>query len=69
MPSANMQVFRATNGKALVWGKPPQIISAKYITGDGKQKTSLLLASGTLSHLFQFPVAELVLPSEHTLAP
>ncbi|EIE25799.1 sterol delta-7 reductase DWF5 [Coccomyxa subellipsoidea C-169] len=40
------QVFRATNGKALVWGKPPQIISAKYITGDGKQKTSLLLASG-----------------------
>jgi 7-dehydrocholesterol reductase len=41
-----MQVFRATNGKALVWGKPPQMIAAKYSTGDGKQKTSLLLASG-----------------------
>lgn len=43
---ALLQVFRATNGTALVWGKPPKIISAKYVTGDGKQKTSLLLASG-----------------------
>jgi hypothetical protein len=40
------QVFRATGGKALVWGKPPKKIVAKYGTGDGKQKTSLLLASG-----------------------
>lgn len=49
IPCALLQVFRATNGKALVWGKPPKIISAKYITGDGKQKTSLLLASGDAS--------------------
>lgn len=46
-----MQVFRATNGKALVWGKPPRKIVAKYITGDGKQKSSLLLASGGLPYL------------------
>lgn len=44
-----LQVFRATNGKALVWGKPPKKIVAKYITGDGRQKTSLLLASGESS--------------------
>ena len=40
------QVFRATNGRALVWGKPPKKITAKYATGSGGQKTSLLLASG-----------------------
>eukprot|EP00884_Botryococcus_braunii_P019397 jgi/Botrbrau1/6140/Bobra.331_2s0033.1 len=40
------QVFRATNGKTLVWWKPPRIINAHYITGDGQRKTSLLLASG-----------------------
>ncbi|CAJ1433341.1 unnamed protein product [Effrenium voratum] len=44
-------VFRATNGKALVWGKKPEFITAKYETvdrdtGAKTQKTSLLLASG-----------------------
>jgi 7-dehydrocholesterol reductase len=44
-------VFRATNGKALVWGKKPQFITAQYTvedtkTGEKTQRTSLLLASG-----------------------
>jgi 7-dehydrocholesterol reductase len=44
-------VFRATNGKALVWGKPPKFIKATYSivdrkTGEKSTKTSLLLASG-----------------------
>jgi 7-dehydrocholesterol reductase len=44
-------VFRATEGKALVWGKKPDFIKAKYTivdrnTGKKKTKTSLLLASG-----------------------
>jgi hypothetical protein len=42
------QVFRATDGRALVWGKPPRIIMAQYITADGVRKNSLLLASGML---------------------
>lgn len=41
------QEFRATNGAAKVWGAPPKIIKAQYVTGAGETKTSLLLASGT----------------------
>ena len=44
-------IFRATNGKALVWGKKPNFIKAAYTivdrtTGKKTEKTSLLLASG-----------------------
>ena len=44
-------VFRAAEGKCLVWGEKPQYITAKYTivdrkTGKATQKTSLLLASG-----------------------
>jgi 7-dehydrocholesterol reductase len=44
-------VFRATHGKALVWGKAPLFITAEYDivdckTGATTKKTSLLLASG-----------------------
>lgn len=44
-------VFRATQGKALVWGSKPRYITAKYTivdrkTGKAAEKTSLLLASG-----------------------
>jgi len=44
-------IFRATNGEALVWGKKPSFIKATYTiidrkTGKSSQKTSLLLASG-----------------------
>lgn len=42
------QVFRATDGKASVWGKKPKIIIAKYKTGNGSEATSLLLASGAI---------------------
>ena len=41
-----LQVFRATHGKAQVWGQAPSFITAKYTTGDGQEKTSLLLTSG-----------------------
>mmetsp|Transcript_29310 Transcript_29310/g.73636 ORF Transcript_29310/g.73636 Transcript_29310/m.73636 type:complete len:477 (+) Transcript_29310:213-1643(+) len=40
------QVFRETDGKALIWGNKPTMITAKYTTADGATKTSLLLTSG-----------------------
>jgi len=40
------QTFRATGGKAKVWGKPPQYVTAHYTTEKGDKKESLLLASG-----------------------
>ena len=43
-----LQTFRATGGKALIWGAKPQKITAHYTTADGTPKTSLLLASGRL---------------------
>ncbi|KAL7514316.1 hypothetical protein ACHAXN_011486 [Cyclotella atomus] len=44
-------VFRASQGKCLVWGSKPRYITAKYTivdrkTGKATEKTSLLLASG-----------------------
>lgn len=51
MADRERDVFRATNGKTLVWGKKPSFIKATYTiidrkTGESSQKTSLLLASG-----------------------
>ena len=51
MADRERDIFRATNGKAYVWGKPPNYITATYTTVDrntGKKtdKKSLLLASG-----------------------
>lgn len=51
MADRERDVFRATNGEALVWGKKPSFIKATYSiidrkTGKSSQKTSLLLASG-----------------------
>jgi len=40
------QVFRATNGRAKVWGKAPVALVAPYATADGAREASLLLASG-----------------------
>lgn len=40
------QLFRAANGNMKVWGKEPRIVEAEYVTGDGKKRRSLLLASG-----------------------
>lgn len=40
------QVFRASQGKSLIWGKAPQFIVAKYVTETGETKQSLLLTSG-----------------------
>ncbi len=40
------KIFRATSGKAKVWGKKPKFITARYKTGKGETKTSLLLLSG-----------------------
>jgi len=37
---------RATNGNTSVWGRPPDLIRAHYVTADGKRRESLLLASG-----------------------
>lgn len=40
------QRVRDTNGKTTVWGKPPVLVKARYTTGDGQKRESLLLASG-----------------------
>ena len=41
-----LQTFRESGGKKKVWGKAPRKITARYETGDGQTKTSLLLTSG-----------------------
>lgn len=38
--------FRATDGKANIWGRPPSKIEAQYVTEGGETKSSLLLTSG-----------------------
>ncbi|KAF0692569.1 Aste57867_16381 [Aphanomyces stellatus] len=43
---AQRQEFRATNGKALVWGKKATYITAAYTTEKNEKKQSLLLTSG-----------------------
>jgi len=45
-PTTFPQVFRATDGKTLIWGRPPRMIRAQYTTSKGDVKSSLLLASG-----------------------
>lgn len=40
------QVFRESDGQVSIWGRKPQYIIAKYTTGAGEERTSLLLASG-----------------------
>jgi len=40
------QEFRAFNGKLKIWGKEPDYVSAKYLTKDGEERSSLLLCSG-----------------------
>jgi 7-dehydrocholesterol reductase len=40
------QTFRATNGRAKVWGRAPVKLVAPYTTASGARKQSLLLASG-----------------------
>ncbi|KAI9221797.1 ergosterol biosynthesis ERG4/ERG24 family-domain-containing protein [Blastocladiella britannica] len=39
-------VVRNTDGKCLIWGKPPTMIRPKYTTSDGKEHSSILLTSG-----------------------
>lgn len=39
-------LVRRTDGKCSIWGKPARFVRAKYTTGDGKEHTSILLASG-----------------------
>jgi 7-dehydrocholesterol reductase len=40
------QEFRKSEGKCKVWGEEPDYIVAHYTTEDGKERSSLLLASG-----------------------
>jgi 7-dehydrocholesterol reductase len=40
------QEFRKTGGRVKIWGAEPDYIEAEYVTEDGKNHTSLLLASG-----------------------
>lgn len=46
--SVNYQkdIVRRSDGKCLIWGKPAKVVRAKYLTKDGKEHTSILLASG-----------------------
>ena len=43
---AQRELVRNTDGKCLVWGKPPEIIRCTYKTSSGETKISLLLVSG-----------------------
>ena len=43
---AQRQRVRATGGETTVWGKPPEVIRARYTTTDGEERESLLLVSG-----------------------
>jgi 7-dehydrocholesterol reductase len=43
---AQRQRVRESDGKANVFGKPPTIIRARYVTSDGEERESILLASG-----------------------
>jgi 7-dehydrocholesterol reductase len=43
---AERQRVRATRGDTTVWGRPPELIRARYRTADGEEHESLLLASG-----------------------
>ncbi len=43
---AQRQRVRATNGNTNVWGRPPELICARYTTADGAQHENILLASG-----------------------
>jgi 7-dehydrocholesterol reductase len=43
---AQRQRVRATNGATTVWGQPPDLICASYVTADGTTHENLLLASG-----------------------
>lgn len=40
------QRVRATDGQTTVWGKPPELIRARYTPADGVERESLLLVSG-----------------------
>jgi 7-dehydrocholesterol reductase len=40
------QRVRATRGETTVWGRAPELIRARYVTADGSEHDSLLLASG-----------------------
>ena len=40
------KIVRASNGKALIYGRPVKLIRAKYTTATGEVKESILLASG-----------------------
>jgi 7-dehydrocholesterol reductase len=43
---AQRQRVRETQGKTTVWGRPAEIMTAKYVTTDGEERESLLLLSG-----------------------
>lgn len=43
---AERQRVRETGGDTTVWGKPPEIIVARYVTLDGRERESILLCSG-----------------------
>jgi 7-dehydrocholesterol reductase len=46
LADAQRQRVRATQGQTLVWGKPPALIRASYVTSEGGRKENLLLVSG-----------------------
>lgn len=65
---AQRQRVRETGGKTRVWGKPPQLLRARYRTSDGEEHESLLLTSGYwgLARHFHY-VPELTLALAWTL--
>jgi 7-dehydrocholesterol reductase len=66
---AQRQRVRETGGNTTVWGKPPETMTAKYVTADGKERESLLLVCGWwgLSRHFHY-VPEIGLALAWTIA-
>lgn len=61
--------FRSKDGKCIIWGKPATFIDAKFMTSDGKQRSSKLLTSGWwgISRHFNY-VGDLLISLAYCLA-
>ena len=65
---AQQQRVRATHGQTTVWGKPPELIPARWTTSEGETRDTILLASGwwgLARHIHYVP--ELLLAAAWTL--
>lgn len=46
MSNHQKDLFRRTDGRCLIWGRPPKVVECSYTSADGQTHRSKLLASG-----------------------